>query len=86
MKMVQLMISFRNCLISENRKGNDRLWVQLCDAALSKDLFPDDYHCIADNEARPIKWMAYESLQYNSYSSSTDVVSICSTFPFYKFS
>ena len=29
----------------------------LGDASLSRDLFPGDYHCLGDNENRPIKWM-----------------------------
>ncbi|VDK60810.1 unnamed protein product [Anisakis simplex] len=61
-----------NCLVSEIGRGSDRLLVQLCDTALSKDLFPSDYHCLGDNENRPVKWMAYESLQKNIFNSATD--------------
>uniref|UniRef100_A0A915PNG9 Protein kinase domain-containing protein n=1 Tax=Setaria digitata TaxID=48799 RepID=A0A915PNG9_9BILA len=65
-------IATRNCLVSEIRQ-RDRLFVQICDSALSKDFFPNDYHCLGDNENRPMKWMAYESLINNSFNSSTDV-------------
>uniref|UniRef100_A0A914ZEM8 Protein kinase domain-containing protein n=1 Tax=Parascaris univalens TaxID=6257 RepID=A0A914ZEM8_PARUN len=65
-------IATRNCLVSEVGRGSDRLLVQLCDTALSKDLFPSDYHCLGDNENRPVKWMAYESLQSNTFNSATD--------------
>lgn len=48
--------------------------MRLADAALARDLFPQDYHCLGDNENRPIRWMALESLQRNEYSTATDVV------------
>uniref|UniRef100_A0A0R3RSI2 Protein kinase domain-containing protein n=1 Tax=Elaeophora elaphi TaxID=1147741 RepID=A0A0R3RSI2_9BILA len=65
-------IATRNCLVSKVR-DHDNLFVQICDSALSKDFFPDDYHCLGDNENRPMKWMAHESLVHNSFNSSTDV-------------
>ncbi|XP_074101998.1 tyrosine-protein kinase Dnt isoform X1 [Cotesia typhae] len=61
-------IATRNCLIEPN---NFR--VRLADAALARDLFPQDYHCLGDNENRPIRWMALESLEHNQYSTATDV-------------
>ncbi|VBB29496.1 unnamed protein product [Acanthocheilonema viteae] len=65
-------IATRNCLVSKGHNRGD-LFVQICDSALSKDFFPDDYHCLGDNENRPMKWMAHESLVQNSFNSSTDV-------------
>lgn len=50
--------------------------VRVCDSALSRDLFPDDYHCLGDNENRPIKWMALETLQKKLYSTSSDIWSL----------
>ncbi|EFN80480.1 Tyrosine-protein kinase RYK [Harpegnathos saltator] len=61
-------IAARNCLIEPAS-----LRVRLADAALARDLFPQDYHCLGDNENRPIRWMALESLQHNQYSTATDV-------------
>ena len=46
--------------------------MQLADAALSRDLFPGDYHCLGDNENRPIKWMPVEAIQ-KSYSKASDI-------------
>uniref|UniRef100_A0A0N5B191 Protein kinase domain-containing protein n=1 Tax=Syphacia muris TaxID=451379 RepID=A0A0N5B191_9BILA len=66
-------IAARNCLVSETNQGYDRFFIQLCDTALSKDLFPNDYHCLGDNNNRPVKWMAYESLTNNVYTSATDI-------------
>ena len=54
---------------------NDQLKVKLCDTALSRDLFPSDYHCLGDNENRPIKWMALETIACKEYSWASDVVS-----------
>lgn len=34
-----------------------------------------DYHCLGDNENRPVRWMALESLVNNEFSSASDVVS-----------
>ena len=47
--------------------------VRLCDAALSKDLFPGDYHCLGDNDNRPVKWLSLDTLQSGQFSPSTDV-------------
>ncbi len=44
--------------------------------ALSRDFFPNDYHCLGDNENRPIKWMAMESLTRREFSTASDIVSL----------
>ena len=53
---------------------DDRLRIKVTDTALSRDLYPDDYHCLGDNENRPIKWMALESVANREYSTASDVV------------
>ncbi|XP_077512569.1 tyrosine-protein kinase RYK-like [Amblyomma americanum] len=50
-------VGTRNCVV------DDRLHVKVTDSALSRDLFPDDYHCLGDGENRPVKWLAPESLR-----------------------
>ncbi|CAO2591832.1 Tyrosine-protein kinase RYK [Lemmus lemmus] len=57
----------RNCVI------DDTLQVKITDNALSRDLFPMDYHCLGDNEIRPVRWMALKSLANNKFSSASDV-------------
>lgn len=54
---------------------DDALQVKLTDNTLSRDLFPMDYHCLGDNENRPIKWLAIESLLKKEFSWASDVVS-----------
>lgn len=54
---------------------DDALQVKITDNALSRDLFPMDYHCLGDNENRPVRWMALESLVNNEFSGASDVVS-----------
>ena len=49
--------------------------LKLSDEALSRDLFPNDYHCLGDNENRPIKWMPLESIAQGQFSRASDVVS-----------
>jgi RYK receptor-like tyrosine kinase len=49
--------------------------VQITDNALARDLFPQDYHCLGDNENRPIKWLAIESLLNKTFTTASDVVS-----------
>ncbi|VDP26242.1 unnamed protein product [Soboliphyme baturini] len=61
-------IATRTCIISEE------MTVQLCDTGLSRDLFPQDYHCLGDNENRPVKWMALESIEKNEFTSASDAV------------
>ena len=49
-------VAARNCYLTPS------LSVKLSDPALSKDLFPNDYHCLGDNENRPVKWMSVERI------------------------
>jgi len=60
-------LATRNCVIG------DHLHVKLTDMALSRDFFPNDYHCLGDNENRPIKWMAIESIDHREFSTASDV-------------
>uniref|UniRef100_A0A7M4FX16 Tyrosine-protein kinase RYK n=1 Tax=Crocodylus porosus TaxID=8502 RepID=A0A7M4FX16_CROPO len=60
-------LAARNCVI------DDALQVKITDNALSRDLFPMDYHCLGDNENRPVRWMALESLVNNEFSNASDV-------------
>ena len=53
---------------------DDELNVKVSDCSLSRDLFASDYHCLGDNENRPVKWMAVESIEHRRFSVSTDVV------------
>lgn len=55
---------------------DSRLTVQLSDNALARDLFPHDYHCLGDNENRPVKWLALESLVERKFSTASDTVSL----------
>ena len=55
---------------------DDDLNVKVTDCALSRDLFPQDYCCLGDNENRPVKWMAVECLEQGRYTVSSDVVSV----------
>ncbi|XP_018577842.1 tyrosine-protein kinase Dnt-like [Anoplophora glabripennis] len=57
----------RNAVIDE------KLQVKITDNSLSRDMFPNDYFCLADQESKPVKWMALESLIYNQYSAESDV-------------
>ena len=41
-------VAARNCWLSSPMS------VKLCDSALSRDIFPNDYHCLGDNENRPV--------------------------------
>uniref|UniRef100_A0A8C7YID0 Tyrosine-protein kinase RYK n=1 Tax=Oryzias sinensis TaxID=183150 RepID=A0A8C7YID0_9TELE len=60
-------LAARNCVI------DDSMQVKITDNALARDLFPMDYHCLGDNENRPVRWMALESLLNNDFSSASDV-------------
>lgn len=55
---------------------DESLQVKITDNALSRDLFPMDYHCLGDNENRPVRWMSLESLVNKEFSSAGDVVSL----------
>ncbi|XP_072560645.1 tyrosine-protein kinase RYK isoform X1 [Paramormyrops kingsleyae] len=60
-------LAARNCVI------DDSMQVKITDNALARDLFPMDYHCLGDNENRPVRWMALESLLNNDFASASDV-------------
>ncbi|XP_054269478.1 tyrosine-protein kinase Dnt-like isoform X1 [Macrosteles quadrilineatus] len=60
-------LATRNCVV------DDKLRVQITDNALSRDLFPADYHCLGDNENRPVKWLSIESLSHKTFSTASDV-------------
>ncbi|XP_019881760.2 tyrosine-protein kinase Dnt-like [Aethina tumida] len=60
-------LATRNCVLDE------KLQVKIADNCLSRDLFPNDYFCLADNESRPVKWLALESLLHKQYSVGSDV-------------
>ena len=47
--------------------------LKLADNALSRDMFPDDYSCLANNTNKPIKWMSLESIENNIYNVRTDI-------------
>lgn len=64
-------VAARNCYLSS--PSGDQPVVRLCDSALSKDLFPGDYHCLGDNDNRPVKWLSLDTLQSGQFAPSTDV-------------
>ncbi|OON18668.1 protein tyrosine kinase, partial [Opisthorchis viverrini] len=66
-RIVHKDVAARNCMLGRNFR------VLLSDAALSRDLFPEDYQCLGDNTNRPIKWLALEALVERKYTSSTDI-------------
>nr|XP_053629655.1 tyrosine-protein kinase Dnt-like isoform X4 [Cherax quadricarinatus] len=60
-------VSTRNCLI------DSELQVRVSDTALARDLFPQDYHCLGDNENRPVKWLSLEALIHKQFTPANDV-------------
>lgn len=52
-----------------------QLNIRVTDSALSRDIFVHDYHCLGDNENRPVKWLALEALVERKFSPASDVVS-----------
>lgn len=66
-------VATRNCWLDTN------LSLKLSDYALSRDMFPEDYHCLADNENRPIGWMSLETLTDNVNNIQSEIWS-CGVF------
>lgn len=64
-------IAARNCAVFQQDDG--QLLVKITDNALARDLFPNDYHCLGDNENRPVKWLAIESLIHKEFTQFSDV-------------
>uniref|UniRef100_A0A6A7FSR8 Tyrosine-protein kinase Drl-like n=1 Tax=Hirondellea gigas TaxID=1518452 RepID=A0A6A7FSR8_9CRUS len=66
-RLLHCDVATRNCVVGSN------LHVQMGDCALSRDLFPADYHCLGDNNNRPVKWLALEAIERNAFSPHSDV-------------
>lgn len=60
-------IATRNCIVDPD------LRVKIADPGLSRDLFPNDYHCLGDSDNRPLGWLAPESLLLRHFSAASDV-------------
>lgn len=65
-------LSTRNCVIHKSNLENTFV-IKITDNSLSRDMFPDDYHCLGDCENRPIKWLSLESLVRKEFTPSSDV-------------
>lgn len=67
-------LAARNCVIhkSPEEQGNVFM-IKITDNSLSRDLFPDDYHCLGDSENRPIKWLSLESLTCKEFTPYSDI-------------
>jgi len=66
-KIIHKDVATRNCVADEEYR------VKITDNALARDFFPGDYHCLGDNENRPVRWMAVESLEFNVYTPASIV-------------
>lgn len=68
---------FSCCFFSRFLSPNSidsELQVRVSDTALARDLFPQDYHCLGDNENRPVKWLSLEALIHKQFTPANDVV------------
>lgn len=59
---------------------DSELQVRVSDTALARDLFPQDYHCLGDNENRSVKWLSLEALIHKQFTPANDVVNRLSKF------
>lgn len=66
-KVIHKDIAARNCFMGDGHV------LKIGDSSLSRDLFPSDYHCLGDNDNRPIKWMPMETITLRKYSEASDV-------------
>ena len=56
-----------------NLRLDNNFSLKLADYALSRDMFPEDYCCLANNLNKPVKWMSLESIENNIYNVKTDI-------------
>ncbi|XP_025078722.1 tyrosine-protein kinase RYK-like isoform X2 [Pomacea canaliculata] len=66
-KIIHKDIATRNCVVDQGMQ------VLVTDNSLARDLFPNDYNCLGDNENRPVKWMSVEALVNKCFSPASDV-------------
>lgn len=75
--MVRIPFLFLCCFYSRFLPAHSidsELQVRVSDTALARDLFPQDYHCLGDNENRPVKWLSLEALIHKQFTPANDVV------------
>ncbi|CAG2121254.1 unnamed protein product, partial [Medioppia subpectinata] len=70
-RLIHRDLATRNCFVQTLDQNS--FLVKVSDNALSRDLFPNDYHCLGDNENRPLKWLALESLVKKEFTQFSDV-------------
>ena len=63
-----------SCVCVLDGRVDNQLHVCVSDSALSRDVFVNDYHCLGDNENRPVKWLAFEALVTRNFSAASDMV------------
>ncbi len=62
------------------KRLDTNLSLKLSDCALSRDMFPEDYHCIGDNQNNsPVQWQALETLTENTMNIQSEIWS-CGVF------
>lgn len=66
-RLIHKDVATRNCVVDEE------LHVKISDNALARDFFPGDYHCLGENDNRPVRWMAAETLENNTFMQASDV-------------
>lgn len=55
---------------------SDKYIVKIGDFGMSKDVYTNNYYREnGEGKARPVKWMALESIRDGKYSTETEVVS-----------
>lgn len=60
-------LATRNCLV------NELMTVKIADFGLSQRVHWQNYYCGTDNDTIPIRWMPLESIQFNRYTTSSDI-------------
>jgi serine/threonine protein kinase len=66
-KLVHRDLAARNCLLDHENH------VKIADFGLSRDIYEKDYYRPEDKGLIPVKWMAPESLEENTYTTKSDV-------------
>ena len=74
--MLSVVVPHDHRIVFTRVRIDDEFHIKITDCALSRDLFPMDYHCLGDNENKPVKWMAVESLEQHRFTTASDVVCI----------
>ena len=69
--------SFLEFILLKNFRLDESLIVKVSDFGLSRDVYEKNYYTVENtNRCLPVRWMSIEAIQFSTFTTESDVVSI----------